>query len=73
MKKVITELQKKEIELLAGDHLEALVAYGGDMYRSGLIHGFVWTAAGALIGVGIKLTVNYVMEHKKSKNKEVES
>ena len=70
MKEIITESQKKEIELLAEDHLEALVAYGGDMYRKGLNHGSIWTTVGVFIGAGIMFTAEYVIEHKKSKNKK---
>lgn len=73
MKETITELQKKEIELLAEDHLEALVAYGGDMYRKGLNHGSIWTTVGVFIGAGIMFTAEYVMKHKKSKNKKLKN
>lgn len=38
---IITEIQKKEIEQLIPEHTEALVAYGADMYRRGLITGAV--------------------------------
>ena len=63
--------KKKEIELLAEDHSEALVAYGGDMYRKGLNHGSIWTTVGVFIGAGIMFTAEYVIEHKKSKNKKI--
>lgn len=41
---IITEIQKKEIERLIPEHGEALVAYGADMYRQGIIcrNGFAW-------------------------------
>ena len=71
MKKTITELQKREIELLAEDHLEELVAYGGDMDRKGLNHGAIWTTVDVFIGAGIMFTAEYVIEHKKSKNKKI--
>ena len=70
MKEIITELQKKEIEALAEDHSEALVAYGGDMYRQGLTHGCKWTVIGMIIGAGVCIASDCIIKHKKSKNKK---
>ena len=72
MKEIITELQKKEIELLAEDHSEALVAYGGDMYRKGLNHGSIWTTVGVFIGAGVCIVADCIIKHKKSKKEQNE-
>lgn len=69
MKEITTELQKKEIEALAENHSEALVAYGGDMYRQGLNHGSIWTTIGVFIGAGVCIAADCIIKHKKSKNK----
>ncbi len=47
---IITEIQKKEIEQLIPKHREALVAYGADMYRQGIITGAVLLGAGVCCG-----------------------
>lgn len=70
MKKIITELQKKEIEALAENHLDALVAYGGDMYRQGLNHGCIWTVIGMFIGAGVCIAADCIIKHKKSKKEQ---
>jgi len=48
---VITEAQKREIENLAKEHSDALIAMGADMYRHGILRGALWTLAGVSIGV----------------------
>lgn len=48
---IITEIQKKEIERLIPEHGEALVAFGADMFRLGLITGAVLLGAGVCCGV----------------------
>lgn len=53
MKPLITESQKREIEALAVEHSDALIAMGSDMYRHGLIKG-------AIIG-GLSVTAGYVI------------
>ena len=72
MKEIITGLQKKEIELLAEDHSEALVAYGGDMYRKGLNHGSIWTTVGVFIGAGVCIAADCIIKHKKSTKEQNE-
>ena len=72
MKEIITELQKKEIEALAENHLDALVAYGGDMYRQGLTHGCKWTVIGMFIGAGVCIAADCIIKHKKSKKEQNE-
>lgn len=52
MKRVITEEQRREIVNLAENHLDALIAYGADLYRDGLRNGAIATLTG-VIAVGI--------------------
>lgn len=63
MSKLITEEQKREIEKLATEHGEALIAYGADMYRRGIVSGACYAIAGAgvcaLISLGSKLLKNH--------------
>lgn len=75
MKKLITEEQQREIVQLAADHADALVAYGADMYRDGLIKGATAVGVGALIGVSIaigwaaiKTIKNTKIVHKKEES-----
>lgn len=47
MRKVITGAQKQEIaELANAGHSDALIAYGADLYRDGLIQGAAYVVAG---------------------------
>lgn len=63
---IITEIQKKEIEQLIPEHREALVAFGADMYRQGIVSGAVLLAAG--VGCGIIVEgVKTIYKHRKSK------
>ena len=66
---IITEIQKKEIEQLIPEHKEALVAFGADMYRRGLITGAVWLA----IGVGCGVIIEVLAEMYKHRKSEKES
>ena len=68
---IITEIQKKEIEQLIPEHTEALVAYGADMYRRGLITGAVWLAIG--VGCGFVITgLKEIYKYQKSKKEHEE-
>lgn len=49
---IITENQKKELELLIPEHGEALVAFGADMFRRGIFTGAVGLALGVALGIG---------------------
>lgn len=54
MSKIITEVQKHEIEELANNgHAEALIAYGADLYRQGIYKGAIIGIAGLTIGYAI--------------------
>lgn len=67
----ITDEQKREIEMLADDgHDEALIAYGGDMYRQGMVIGAIIFGASMLLGAagygGYRL-IRSMIENRKSK------
>lgn len=70
---IITKTQKKEIEQLIPKHGEALVAYGADMYRRGLITGAVWLAIGVSCGFIVERTRNIYKHQKSKKESEEES
>lgn len=61
MKPVINEKQKQEIEALAVEHSDALIAMGADLYRQGLIKG-------AIIG-GLSVATGFVVSIIKSAKK----
>lgn len=63
---IITETQKKEIEQLIPEHGEALVAYGADMYRQGIITGAVCLALGVCCGLIVE-GVRTIYKCRKSK------
>ena len=64
MSSVITDEQKNVISNLANkvssDERNALIRFGGQMYRDGLIKG----AALATIGIGIGLVIGSIIEKK---------
>lgn len=63
MKPVINESQKREIEALAVEHSDVLIAMGADLYRHGLIKG-------AIIG-GLGVATGFVVSMIKSARKEI--
>lgn len=64
MKTIMTMAQQKELVAIGTEHLNTLVAYGGDMYRMGLVKG-------AVIGVVASAIVSIVVEIKKeTKNRK---
>lgn len=63
MKPVINESQKREIEALAVEHSDVLIAMGADLYRHGLIKG-------AIIG-GFGVATGFVVSMIKSARKEI--
>ena len=69
MSSVITDEQKNIIANLANevssDERNALIRFGGQMYRDGLIKG----AALATIGIGVGLVVWSIIEKKLIENK----
>lgn len=68
---IITETQKKEIEQLIPDHGEALVAYGADMFRRGMVAGAVWLGVGVCCGF-VVMGVQTIYEYRKSKKNHKE-
>lgn len=66
---IIAESQKKEIEQLIPEHGDALVAYGADMYRQGIIAGAVILAIG--MGCGFLFEgAKVIYKQRQSKNEE---
>lgn len=69
---IITQEQKKMIERLAEDgHSDALIAYGADMYRQGIIKGLAMAGIG-LVGFGTTYAICKIRKHFAEK-KESES
>ena len=67
MKKLITNSQKREIEGLAVEHLDALIAYGADLYRQGFIKGAITGAIGVTAGFVFSIARRELKEIKKPK------
>ena len=59
----ITDEQIKELENLAPEHADTLIAFGGDMYRKGMKAGWLATMVGYVTGLTI------VIVHDVIKNK----
>lgn len=71
MSKIITEAQKHEIENLAGEHVDALIAYGADMYHEGICDAAKWGIFGVACGIfATFLAKKLYLKHKKSKQQE---
>ena len=71
MKTIMTMAQQKELVAIGTEHLDTLVAYGGDMYRMGLVKGAKCALMGAVIGVVARTVVSIVVEIKKeTKNRK---
>lgn len=70
MSKLITEQQKHEIELIGADHFNALVAYGADQYRDGLVKGAMITSIGVVTGIAISKLFEFINEHKIIKHED---
>jgi hypothetical protein len=71
--KLITEAQKHEIEKLAGEHGEALIAYGADMYHKGAWDFAKWGIIGATcMCIAFHFGRELIDEHMKQKE-QIES
>ena len=71
MKTIMTMAQQKELVAIGTEHLDTLVAYGGDMYRMGLVKGAKCALTGAVIGVVASTVIRTVVEIKKeTKNRK---
>lgn len=60
MKTFITTQQTKEIEELAIERHDALVAFGADMYSDGLVRGAIYGIVGAMVGASIYYAVKLI-------------
>lgn len=65
MSKLITDAQKHEIEELAVEHSGALIAYGADLYRKGMIKGLTIGIVGFYIGRAIGDGVELLIQRKR--------
>lgn len=63
----ITKDHMAELEALIPDHKEALINYGADMYRSGIIKGAVVFGLGVGVAVATDLIVKTIKSFKKEK------
>ena len=67
MKSIITNEQEAIITKLAGDmhskECNALVNFGAQMYRDGIIKGTIVT----MIGIGVGMTVSYIIKRNSEK------
>ena len=72
MSNLITESQKHDIEKLAVNYSDALIAYGADMYRKGMINGAIAISIGIATAVMFS-TVSKVIKIKKSQKSNEES
>lgn len=70
MKKVITKAQMQEIEKLAENHSEAIIAAMADMYRRGLVKGMVIGCVAAIGGIVIGGVVRYIKTKKRVTSEE---
>ena len=70
MSKIITEEQMREIGSLSVDHWDALIAYGADMYRSGLVKGAIVGIIGSAAGVTMSILVRNFKKKNKVPSKE---
>lgn len=65
MSKIITTEQQKEIVKLSAEHWDALIAFGADMYRSGMIRGAICGIVGSAMGVVVGMVITEVQKKKK--------
>ena len=70
-KSVMTQEQMDEIISIGMDgHTDALVAYGGDLYRQGVIKGAIVAMAGWIVGEIITMSIDVLKERKLKKEPE---
>lgn len=61
----------KEIESLIPDHEEALMRWGAQMYREGIVKGAIFTGTGMLLGMIAGVVKDLYFDTKK-KNSNIE-
>lgn len=64
MFKLITEEQKYEIAELATEHKDALAAFGGTLYRDGLIKGGIFVIGACVAATVISLVADDIKKYK---------
>ena len=72
-KKCITEEQIIEIENMSKKHFDAVVAYGGDMYRQGIFKGAIIATAGIATGATSSIVWRIIKNKRKKTQKNEES
>lgn len=75
MAKLVTAAQEQVFETFTGEQVDAVVAFGGDLYREGFIKGaFIATIGFALGVIGNELVGAFVIPaiHKHKESKRVE-
>ena len=67
---IMTPEAISEIEILIPDHKEALMRYGAQMYREGIIKGAVWACVGLVCGISISAFADWLIYIKKNNKTE---
>ena len=62
---IITERQMIELENLNKEQCEAVIAYGADLYRQGLVKGAIIGIVGFGIGISIQYVVNEIKNNRR--------
>lgn len=62
---IITERQMIELENLNKEQFEAVIAYGADLYRQGLVKGAIIGIVGFGIGMSIQYVVNEIKNNRR--------
>ena len=63
----------KEIEGLIPDHGEALILWGAQLYRDGIVKGAIFAGVGMALGVIAVGAKEFYLDTRKKKSKEEES
>lgn len=63
----------KEIESLIPDHEEALMQWGTQMYREGIVKGAIFTGTGMILGMIAGVVKELYFDTRKKSNTEEES
>lgn len=68
-KHIVTEEQVCEIVEMTKEQQDALVAYGAEMYRNGLLKGGIIVIAGNVVGIVISFVLeDIIKKHKQNKD-----
>ncbi len=66
--KLMTPEAIKEIESLIPDHGEALMQYGAQMYRDGIVEGAIYACIGMAVGMIASVVKEIYIDTEKKKN-----